>query len=92
MTRDTKEVAADKVPNFALVVERIHAINPKVEFVKAGQDKDLDTFTLRLQLVSPRQTDLCLPENLLSDLTGRNNAHRKAQLEQLIQSALGRLK
>ena len=92
MTKNTKEIAFEKVPSFALVTERIHAICPNVEFVKAGQDKDLDTFTLRLQLVSPRQTDLCLPENLLSDLTGRNNAHRKAQLEQLIQSALDRLK
>jgi hypothetical protein len=91
MTKDTKEIEFDAVPNFALVRERIHSINPNVEFVKAGQDKSFDIFTLRLKLTGSKRTDLCLPENLLNDLTGKNTAHRDAQLQQLIRSALGHL-
>ncbi len=92
MTKNTKEVDFNEVPNLALVKERIYAINPNVEFVKAGQDKDFDTYTLRLQLTIHRRTDLCLPENLLNDLCGKNNDRRNAQLDQEIRTAMDRMR
>jgi hypothetical protein len=92
MTKDTKEIDFDDVPAFALVRERIHAIHPNVEFLKAGRDIDTDIYTLRLQLAKSSQTDLCLPENLLSDLSGKNSAHRDAELDRLIRTAIDRLR
>jgi hypothetical protein len=92
MTKNTKEISISDVPNFAIVKGRILGIDPNIQFVKAGLDKELDTFTLRLQSTIPRHTDLDLPENLLRDLGGKNYEHRDTQLEDLIRIAIDRLK
>lgn len=91
MTKNTKPIEFDKVPNFDIVKGRIHAINPNVEFVKAGQDFDLEIYTLRIQLTIPKHTDLDLPQNSLSDLTGNDTVRRDAQLDHAIRSAIDRM-
>ena len=47
-----KEIDSYDVPAFALVKERIHAINPNVEFVKAGLDESPFHYLLQLQLTN----------------------------------------
>jgi hypothetical protein len=91
MTKDTKEIDVNEIPNIAFIKEQIAAHAPDVVFVKAGRDKTFDTYTLRLRRWVPRQGDLCLPGNALNDLNGRNNGHRIAQLKQLIKGVIDTL-
>jgi hypothetical protein len=91
MTKDTKEIDLDEIPNLAFIKNQIAARAADVVIVKAGRDKTFDTYTLRLKRGGPGYSDLCVPENVLSDLNGRNKDHRVAQLKQLIQDAIGPL-
>ncbi|MGP8175061.1 MAG: hypothetical protein ACLP7O_11015 [Terracidiphilus sp.] len=86
----TKEITFDEVPAFALVKERIHANNPNVEFIKAGCDSDHDSYLLPIQLT--KRTTLRLSKELLDDLNGKNNDHRKAELDKTIRDAIHRMK
>ena len=88
----TKEIEFNEVPAFAHVKERIYTINPNVELVKAGQDKDSDTYILRLQLTSRRHTDLTLSLELLDDLNGKRPSLRNLTLDRDIHLAIGRIK
>jgi hypothetical protein len=85
-----KEIDSNEVPAFALVEERIHAINPNVEFVKAGLDEAPFHYLLQLQLTN--RTTLRLSKELLDDLTGTNTEHRVAELDEKIHSAINRMK
>ncbi len=85
-----KEIDFNKVPAFALVKGRIHAINPNIEFVKAGLDEGPYHYLLQLQLTS--RTMLRMSKELLDDLTGRNTANRDAELDEKIRSAINRMK
>jgi hypothetical protein len=86
----TKEITFDEVPAFALVKERIHAQNPTVEFIKAGRDSDHDSYLLPIQLTT--RTTLRLSKELLNDLSGKNNDHRNAELDETIRDAIRRMK
>jgi hypothetical protein len=86
----TKEITFEEVPAFAFVKERIIAKNPKVEFIKAGHDKSTDSYLLPIQLT--KRTTLRLSQELLEDLLGKNNDHRKAELDQKIDDAFNRMK
>jgi hypothetical protein len=85
-----KEIDFNEVPAFELVKERIHAINPNIEFVKAGLDEGPYHYLLQLQLTS--RTTLHTSKELLDDLTGTNTDHRDAELDEKIRSALNRMK
>jgi hypothetical protein len=85
-----KEIDSYDVPAFALVKERIHAINPNVEFVKAGLDESPFHYLLQLQLTN--RTTLRLSKELLDDLTGTNTDHRDAELDEKIRSAINHMK
>ncbi|MGA2050588.1 MAG: hypothetical protein ABSG96_23025 [Terracidiphilus sp.] len=88
----TTEIEFNDVPNFARVRQQIHAINPDLEFIKAGHDVMPDTYILRLQLTGKRRTDLRLSEELLGDLGGQDAARRNSELELEVHNALDRLK
>jgi hypothetical protein len=85
-----KEVDFNKMPAFALVKTRIHAINPNIELVKAGLDEGPYHYLLQLQLTN--RTTLRLSKELLDDLTGTNTDHRDAELDEKIRSAINRMK
>lgn len=88
----TTEVELNDVPNFARIRAQLLALNPNVEFVKAGHDIMQDTYILRLQLTSKRRTDLRLSLELLEDLDGHDAAHRNSELERELHCTLNRLK
>ncbi len=85
-----KETSLNQVPSFALVKERINAIDPNVEILEVGLDGGSDAYLLKLQRENKRTT-MRLSQELLDDLPGKNNDHRKAQLDQEIHSAIGRM-
>jgi hypothetical protein len=88
----TKEIRFVELPNFANVREQVLAINPDIEFVKAGHDMMPDTYVLRLQLPSQRFTDLRLSLELLNDLTGQDATRRDSELNRVIRNAIDQLK
>lgn len=88
----TKEIEFNDVPAFASVKVRVNAVNPDVEFVKAGLDTSADTYVLQLQLTQPRRTTLRLSKELLEDLNGKHSIHRNSELELNIRSAIDRIK
>jgi G3E family GTPase len=85
-----KEKVFDEVPAFAIVRERIRAITPNVEIVKAQFDENDTNYVIHLQLT--RSTTLRLSDELLKDLPCKNADHRHAQLNLKICSAIDRMK
>jgi hypothetical protein len=85
-----KEISFNDVPNLSIVKERILAICSNVEFQKAELDEAPVHYLLKLQLGN--RTTLRLSKELVDDLSGKNTAHRDAELDQLIRSALDRMK
>ncbi|HEY1901646.1 MAG TPA: hypothetical protein VGG56_04395 [Terracidiphilus sp.] len=85
-----KEISFCDVPNLSIVKERVLAICPNVEYLKAELDEAPVHYLLKLQLA--KRTTLRLSKELVDDLSGKNTAHRDAELDQLIRSAIGRMK
>lgn len=85
-----KEISCGEVPNLFIVKGRILEINPNVEFLKVELDEAPVHYLLTLQLA--RRTTLRLSKELVDDLSGKNTAHRDAELDQLIRSAIDRMK
>jgi hypothetical protein len=85
-----KEININDVPNLSIVKERILAICSDVEFQKAELDEAPVHYLLKLQLAN--STTLRLSKELVDDLSGKNTDHRDAELDQLIRSAINRMK
>jgi hypothetical protein len=85
-----KEISLSDVPNLFIVKERVLAICPNVEFLKAELDEAPVHYLLKLQ--HAKRATLRLSKELVDDLSGKNTAHRDAELDQLIRSAIDHMK
>ena len=85
-----KEISFSDVPNLSIIKERVLATCPNVEFLKAELDEAPVHYLLELQLA--KRTTLRLSKELVEDLSGKNTAHRDAELDQLIRNAIGHMR
>jgi hypothetical protein len=85
-----KDITFEEVPAFAVVEKRIQTIIPNAEIVETQLDEAPFHFLFHIQFT--KRTTLRLSKELMDDLPGKNDDHRKAQLAQAIRDLVWRSK
>jgi hypothetical protein len=85
-----RDITFEKVPAFAIVEKQMQTLIPNAEVVKAQLDEAPYHYLLDIRVKTTKT--LRLSKELLDDLPGKNNDHRRAQLNLAIRDLFGSMK